>query len=247
MAKQIWTAVVGGVVAAGCAPGPAVRPLVTDRPDFTESTATVEPGRVQVEGGYTYADEEGGTSHSVGELLGRIGATERLEVRVGLNSVGFVDAGGTSEVGVEDASLGVKLALVGGDALAAAVLAGTTIPTGRSPLGGESAVPSVVLALSRGVGAIGWGGNVVAEWPEDGAGERYTDLGASLAAGVGLTDRTGLFLEVYGFRSPGRSGSGRLYLDGGLTRMLREDLQVDARVGGGEGGWFVGVGLARRW
>ncbi|MFQ5990494.1 MAG: hypothetical protein ACE5K9_11330 [Candidatus Methylomirabilales bacterium] len=30
-------------------------PLVTDRPDFTESTETVAPGRFQIEAGYTFS------------------------------------------------------------------------------------------------------------------------------------------------------------------------------------------------
>ena len=40
---------------------PIDEPMVTDRPDFTESTLTVPRGRAQVELGYTYVydDEDG--------------------------------------------------------------------------------------------------------------------------------------------------------------------------------------------
>ena len=40
---------------------PLTEPLVTDRPDFTESTLTVPFGHVQLETGYTFTyDDEGG-------------------------------------------------------------------------------------------------------------------------------------------------------------------------------------------
>ena len=60
--------------------------LVTDRPDFTESAVSVAPGRVQLEGGYTFSRIEAERTHTVGELLARFGAVDRLEFRLGINS-----------------------------------------------------------------------------------------------------------------------------------------------------------------
>jgi hypothetical protein len=51
-------------------------PLVTDRPDFTESAATVTRGRTQVEMGYTFTSAGDFDEHAMGELLVRIGWTE---------------------------------------------------------------------------------------------------------------------------------------------------------------------------
>lgn len=243
-------AVVAGVLAAaGCAARPPAGPLVSDRPDFTESAVSVEPGHVQVEGGYTWADEDGGSTHSLGEVLARFGLAGRLEARIGLNSLVGVEVAGEREWALEDASLGAKLVMLGdGSPVAAALLVGSTIPTGESPVGGDVAVPGLTLALARHLNdRASLGANVLAEWPEDGAGGRYTDLGASLSLGLGVGERTGLFLEIFGFTAPERGGGDRLYFDGGLTQQATDALQIDARVGGGEGGWFFGVGVVRRW
>ena len=47
-------------------PAPA---LEADRPDFTEGIATVPPGWIQSEAGYTFSRADRNTSHSIGELL----------------------------------------------------------------------------------------------------------------------------------------------------------------------------------
>lgn len=245
--RRKWTGL--AVVLAGCATAPTAGPLVTDRPDFTESAESVERGRVQVEGGYTYADEGESAVHTVGEVLVRVGLTSSLEARIGLNSVGIVDVAGERETALEDASLGGKLELITGTGgWTVGLLGDLTLPTGGAPLSGEAAVPGVKLAAARDLSdRIGIGVNLIGEWPEDGAGERYGDYGASLALGIGVNEQTGLFLETFGFRAPERVGGTRLYFDGGVTRQLSGDFQLDARVGGGEGGWFAGVGVARRW
>src|SRR5215207_9327340 len=62
-------------------------PLVTDRPDFTESPATVGQGVVQLETGYTFTTDSAGglrtTNHSFPESLWRIGMlADWLEFRI---------------------------------------------------------------------------------------------------------------------------------------------------------------------
>src|SRR3972149_2072098 len=72
----------GTLLEWSCGSGPGggpdlSEPLVTDRPDFTESTVTVGLGGVQLEMGYTYTRDEasGGntTEHPFPETLLRVG------------------------------------------------------------------------------------------------------------------------------------------------------------------------------
>ncbi len=56
---------------------PMKEPLITDRPDFTESTEAVPAGHLQLEAGYTFTFDREGTDrtrhHTAPELLFRIG------------------------------------------------------------------------------------------------------------------------------------------------------------------------------
>lgn len=61
-------------------------PLVTDRPDFTESAETIAPGHLQIESGITRSREDATETDSVGEILLRVGLTPNLELRAGFNS-----------------------------------------------------------------------------------------------------------------------------------------------------------------
>jgi hypothetical protein len=91
-------------------------PLVTDRPDQTESSAAVAPGFVQLEAGWTYTQHNEGTaplgSHAVPQLLVRAGVISGLEARFGFAGWQAVRGGGamaaTDERGVGDIELGVK-------------------------------------------------------------------------------------------------------------------------------------------
>jgi hypothetical protein len=95
-------------------------PLITDRPDFTESSVTVGLGVVQIESGYTFTNDdssEGHTNeHSFPETLFRIGAlAEWFELRIGWNwgesAETVFGAGDENLSGAEDLYLGIKLAL----------------------------------------------------------------------------------------------------------------------------------------
>ncbi|HKY61551.1 MAG TPA: transporter, partial [Gemmatimonadota bacterium] len=81
-------------------------PLVTDRPDFTESAVTVPRGDVQLESGYTFTRSDEEDEHSLGEVLARIGLVERLEARIGFGSHAWITAAGNDPSGFEDPSVG---------------------------------------------------------------------------------------------------------------------------------------------
>ena len=80
--------------------------------------------------------------------------------------------------------------------------------------------------------------------------DREASLLYSLALGMGVTDRLGAFLEVFGDRRmTGDTGAG-VSIDGGLTFLLTATMQIDLFVGRGLHGptadAFVGTGLSFR-
>ena len=70
----------------------ADEPMVTDRPDFTESSAAVPKGTVQIEAGGTYVEVEQSDETSLGELLVRWGIVKGLELRIGVGGFAWSDA-----------------------------------------------------------------------------------------------------------------------------------------------------------
>jgi hypothetical protein len=201
-------------------------PLVTDRPDFTESPLSVDPGRVQLEAGYTFSRASEVTLHSFGEVLVRVGTLSRLELRLGLNSFGLSDAEAT-ESGFEDVVLGAKVELAEGLAL----LFGAAFPTGSGAFGERGVRPQATLAMGWSLSpALSLGANLGGASARVGD-ERYGLLSGSLAVGLGLTERAGLYAEVFGFAAPSASEANIAFLNGGVTVLITDDLQLDARVG----------------
>jgi hypothetical protein len=235
----------------------AGEPLVTDRPDFTESAETVARGRFQIEGGATFTDREEEGEQSFGEVLIRVGVARRFELRLGLDSWVRLDpVGPGSEVeGFADPALAAKAVLrADGDERRAtpqlALLFGATLPIGSSELREPHAQPFAVLAASWDLSeTISLGANLGGGLVSAG-GEQYGELAASVAAGFGLSEKLGAFVELFGFLPEDDGGPSTSYLDAGFTWLLSNDLQLDVRAGVGLDGdaddLFAGVGLAWR-
>lgn len=231
--------------------------LVSDRPDFTESTNTIVPGHVQVEAGVTAQEVGEEDSLTVGELLVRIGVGERLEARLGVGSWSQVDLPGARLEGLEDPSVGFKVRLTDppGDRPpglpAAALLFSTTVPVGSDELTADEWQPEVRLALDWDLtDRFSLGANLGYAYPDE-DGERFHQALASVTAGIAATDRLSFFLETYGFSEETPDGDSTQYADTGLTFSLNDNLQLDARIGFGLNDpspeRFVGVGIAARW
>lgn len=227
--------------------GEAADPMVTDRPDFTESTVAVE--RLQLEAGYTLDRTAGAEAHTLGEALLRLPAAPGVEVRLGLSSYRWADAAAGAD-GFTDSSVGLKVrAGEGGPSPAlpsVAFLAGTTVPLGDASPAGLQPFTKLAFGWELGPG-LGLGANVGAAYLDDGT-KRYEEYSGSLALGVDAGGGVGLYLETYGFRPVGRPSTA--FVDGGFTLKLTPDAQVDARVGTGVDGpaqdLVLGLGLSLR-
>lgn len=230
--------------------------LVTDRPDFTESTSTIPRGHFQIEGGTTVSRVEDADGTTFGELLVRIGTGERWETRLGLGSYARVETPFDEFTGIEDPYAGIKVRFTGdpGDLApgqpAAALLLQTSIPAGDDGLTSDEWVPEAKLALAWELTPrFSLSSNLGYAYAVD--ADRFHQLSASLSGGLSITDRIGSFLEWYGFSEETEDGPSTHYVNGGVTYLLNSDLQVDARVGTGlneaDPDWFVGIGAGVRF
>jgi hypothetical protein len=128
-------------------------PLVSDRPDFTESTGTIAPRHVQVEAGVTWQEVGEEDSLAAGEVLVRLGLGDNLEARLGVGSWSRVDTPVGRADGYGDPTLGIKVRLTDPQEdrppglPAVALLLGTTLPVGSDELTADEWQPEVKLAL----------------------------------------------------------------------------------------------------
>jgi hypothetical protein len=236
----------------------ADEPLVTDRPDFTESSSSVGRGVLQLEAGATYVDFEGGTRvATLGEVLLRWGIVERLELRFLLPTYAWEDGRGYDASGFVDTGIGLKYqfkdprgaGIIGG--MEAAVIASTTLPTASGDFESSQLQPGAVASLGWDLSRdLGLGMNFGIASPVDGD-DRFTSLWISAALGIGLTDTTSVFVELFGFDREEDRGPNTLTFQTGATYLLSDDLQLDLRAARrlSDSGpdLLLGAGVSMRW
>lgn len=221
----------------------AQTPLVTDRPDFTESAVVVPRGRTQIEMGLsaTRAGAETDGEVSGPEALVRAGVVRGVEVRVGLPDYVGV---GRDDGGFGDPSLGVKIEVGRLGAWDVATILETSVPLGERPFGDAPASPLGLLVLGRDLGALSLGTQGEVLW--DRASDRV-EAGATAVVGVPLTEAASAFFEVAAGSTPDGADA-RVHVGG--TLLLSATVQLDARLGAGlteaAPGVFGGVGVGVR-
>ncbi len=272
--RRVGVAIVGVslMLTAPAAAAQEPGPIVTDRPDQTESAQSVAAGLFQLEVGWTYSREsEDGIelrSHAIPGALLRIGLGSGLEARVGF--AGWIthdeeltdplpdpDPDGSPD-GAGDADLGVKWELLApeGAGTRVALLGGITLPLGREGVGSERADPTLRLAISNDLSEqVSLGYNVGVQWETVEAGPDALDTQAdflyTVALGFGLAERVGAYLESFGFFGLADGRADRHAIAGGFTLLLSDTLQLDTSAGLGLSAaaedWFVGAGASVRF
>lgn len=249
---------------------PMQEPLITDRPDFTESTEAIPPGHFQLEAGYTFTyDREGDDrlrDHTAPELLLRIGVVENLELRIGWDGYSWTDSqfegrtrGGRRVTrddwsqGGHDLSLGFKYKFVEQDGLIPhfGIIGAITVPSGSSSVSSGDVDPEIVFLWAYDLtDSISVAGNVGLAYPTDG-GHRFFQTSASIAGAFSITERLGAYVEYYGFYPNTEHSDAAHTVNGGFTYLFNNDFQIDWRIGAGlnkeADDFFTGVGLAWRF
>ena len=220
-------------------------PLVSDRPDFTESAVVVPLDAVQVEGGFTYSDHATGTV-SVGELLVRYGLLDRLEIRALLPTYASVDnTAGTD--GFTDSQVGFKYQLgPTSNGWDIGVLGALSLPTGADAFSSGTMDPSAILVAGRSLNdRVSVAGQVrgLIEGKNNDAILESSIVGAMSLA----TDLTGFAELAARFQDGVDTG---LQFHTGITSLIRPGFQLDIHAGVGLSDtapdWFLGAGFAYR-
>ena len=183
-------------------------PLITDRPDFTESTDAIPAGHFQLEAGYTFTYDREHTDrvrdHAAPEFLLRIGVVDDVELRLGWQGYSWTEnqfvtstragrrvTGEDWTDGAHDLRIGFKLKLLEQDGLVPhfGVLASINIPVGSDVVSPGDVEPGAILLWAYDLTEeVALAGNVGFVSLND-TGERFLQTSASISLGVALTDR----------------------------------------------------------
>ena len=239
------------LVAATCIPVYAQEStpeLVTDRPDFTESSDVAGRGVVQFETGTTLEFDGGARTLTAPLGLMRIGVSNRIEIR--LSSDGFVS--GIDARGVADMEIGAKVRVFHSEkwGFDAAVIPMITVPTGSATMTTGAYDPTLKLTYAKSLGAgFDLSGNFNVSRVTDGE-DRFGQRAYSVSVGHDLGRGWGGFWEAYGFSRLEKDGGAAWTFDTGVSHGAGANMQVDVEMGHGLTGaapdWFVGAGFAVR-
>lgn len=245
-------------------------PLVTDRPDFTESTDAIPRGHFQIEGGHTFTlDREGRTrsrGHTAPETLLRVGVFDKFELRFGWEGYSWINERFPAESragrrimraewsqGGSDLYLGFKYKFweQAGWRPHFGIIPALSAPSGSAGVSSGDADPEIKLAWSYDLPHdLALSGNVNFAVPSE-DGRRFFQPGASLSLGFPLLENVGGYVEYFGFYPNARGADCAHALNGGATWRITDNFQIDWRAGFGlneeADDFFTGVGFAFRF
>lgn len=251
-------------------PAPLTEPLVTDRPDFTESTDAIPRGHFQLESGYTFTyDRERANrvhDHTAPELLLRIGLIDNLELRLGWTGYSWTQSQFETETragrdvrredwsqGANDTSFGLKVKFCEQEGLRPhlGLIGELSTPSGSPSLSSGDVDPELKLLWSYDLGErLALSGNVNVGVPTE-DGHRFVQSAASISLAVSITERIGMYTEYFGMYPNADTTDAAHYANAGFTFLLTDNFQIDIRAGVGlneeADDFFSGIGFAWRF
>lgn len=224
--------------------------IVTDRPDFTESSEVIPRGWLQFESGVSLEDDSAMRAFGAPAALLRIGLGHRAELRLGAEGFLSESVGDLRHSGRSDTEVGAKFkvfdqATRGFDF---ALLPIVSLPTGAAGFSSGGVDPTLKVKWGRNLpSGFGLTGNVnVSSLSEDGS--RFHQEAVSVSLGHDLAFGWGGYAEFYGFTKMSAVDGAGVTFNGGVSRLIGRRVQVDIEAGRGltsaAADWFVGFGFA---
>jgi len=231
-----------------------VPPLATDRPDQTESAWLVPKGAIQFELGslFEYDNDEGVTVKTFenSSLLIRYGLGDLIELRMNLvHALQESDRGATVTrlSGLRPLSAAVKLFVTEqkGVIPRTVFISEVGLPYGKKEYTPQRIVPSFLFVFANEINKrLGIGYSFGPSWEDTGHYEYFY----SVVGGYSIADWLGGYVEFYGNLPD--ADSDRHLMDGGLTFLIRHNLQADISAGAGlnksAADFFIGLGISWR-
>lgn len=235
-------------------------PLSPDRPSFSTSPVTIQPGYVQFESGISFLKEKIPHLNEETEIsdigvLGttvRVGVSEKFELMFGggyliENEKGYM-VPEVNRKGLSDLMLGTKYHFFSatGGVIDAGVVFNLFLPFGSSDFKPENAEPKISLAIKQ----------KVTDYIElnYNFGTRYQDAESayrnfySICCSVQLTERIGAYAEHYASFS--KSLLPAYYAGAGVSYLQSSNIMVDLSFGkeitAGADYWYAGAGFTIR-
>ena len=221
--------------------------VITDRPDQTESSSTIKTGDLQLESGLLIGFEGKGES-KVRQILApttlfRYGLNETFELRI-LSQYESLKTNKKFIDGISDLEIGTKIQLYQKENVNTeiAFLSHLILPTGTDGFTTDSYGTINKLSIAHDISeniAIGYnlGYNYF--------GEQIGDLTYSVALGIGVNDRVGVYIEPYGDLQNFKNHIANF--DAGCTFLINEDLQIDFSFGTGINNKMNYISLGASW
>lgn len=224
-------------------------PLISDRPDFTESSNAVPRGLLQIESGFTFTNDSSGFRlFNAPETLLRWGAGHRSEWRLGLPDV-LAQRRVGRRTGFGDAYLGFKRELGHVKGFEAAFVPGVSLPTGSAGIGTGGLDPEMLLTWAAPLGGP-WSisGQFGAAWFRNET-KRSFNWAPTVSVGRSLGGRWTSFVEYAGSFTGGDSEVHLLHH--GYLYSLTPNSQLDVHGGFGLSrdapDFFIGAGIVVRF
>lgn len=210
-------------------------PLVTDRPDVTESSSTVPAGYIQVETGSFYESFEENQikteTYTYNTTLVRLGVSDNLEFRLGWDFVENRMSNLDNVLsGFNPLLLGAKVAITEEKGIIPeiALIGHIFLPfTAGNDYKPETTGVNFRFSLGHTLNensSLSY--NLGARWVDDSSEATYI---YTIAYGIGLTEKLGFYAELYG-DLPENNRAYHLW-DAGFTYLLSDNVQLDATVG----------------
>ena len=250
LALVVFGLVAGNPANAQTPAAPDVPEMVTDRPDFTESSEIIPFGWLQLESGVSLEGDASSRAFTAPSALFRLGLGHRTEFRFGAEGLVSESTGSVRQSGGSDLEVGAKIRILDADraGIDLALLPMVSLPTGAAHLTSGGYDPTLKITWARELPAgFGLTGNVnLSSLTEDGT--RFHQEAISFSLGHDLFMGWGGYAEAYGFSKMSAAEGAGITVNGGVSRLIGRRAQFDLEAGRGVTSaapdWFVGVGFA---
>jgi len=204
--------------------------IETDRPDQTETSATVPKGRFQAEFGLSHEQEDRASrAYALPTSLLKFGLSKSVELRLELEW-NYEDSEGEIANGRQPLVIGTKVKLweEKGIRPAVSVLAQVALPKAASKdFELDHAAPEIRLLLQNKLSdAADLGYNAGVEWDGLSSPPKYL---YTLSPNYEITEHLKAFAETYGYFQSGHHSE--QWIDGGFSLLLSDDVQLDFSAG----------------